>query len=116
METIVTTHDNAFGCGIKTEDINNFIQVTDELLKDMSSEAIYRIDFDFDEKENNNQTILDIAQMNDIWGQDMDRAYVKITFKITNSNFQIMKSNTLKFNLLNGLSIIQFGGTEEQIE
>lgn len=51
--------------------------------------------------------------MNDYWGQDIDRAYVNINFKITSSNFQIMKSNTLKFNLPNGLSIIKFGGTEE---
>lgn len=112
----VQGHENAFGCGINANDIDNFIQTTDELLKDMSSEAIYRVDFDFNEKDDNNQTILDIAGMNDLWGQDIDRAYVKITFKITNSNFQIMKSNTLKFNLLNGLSIIQFGGTDEQIE
>lgn len=109
-------HENAFGCGIDALKMDSFIQATDELLKNMSSEAIYRIDFDFNEKDDNNQIILDIAQMNDLWGQDMDRAYVKITFKITNSNFQIMKSNTLKFNLLNGLSIIQFGGIEEQIE
>jgi hypothetical protein len=53
--------------------------------------------------------------MNDYWGQDIDRAYVNINFKITSSNFQIMKSNTLKFNLPNGLSIIKFNGTEEEI-
>ena len=112
----VQGHENAFGCGINANDIDNFIQTTDELLKDMSSEAIYRVDFDLNEKDDNNKIILDIAGMNDLWGQDIDRAYVKITFKITNSNFQIMKSNTFKFNLLNGLSIIQFGGTDEQIE
>ena len=46
--------------------------------------------------------------MNDYWGQDIDRSYININFKITSSNFQIMKSNTLKFNLPNGLSIIKF--------
>ena len=53
--------------------------------------------------------------MNDYWGQDIDRVYVNINFKITNSNFQIMKNNTLKFNLPHGLSIIKFNGTEEEI-
>ena len=53
--------------------------------------------------------------MNDYWGQDIDRAYININFKITNSNFQIMKNNTLKFNLPNGLSIIKFNSTEEEI-
>ena len=51
--------------------------------------------------------------MNDYWGQDIDRSYININFKITSSNFQIMKGNTLKFNLPNGLSIIKFNGTEE---
>lgn len=81
----------------------------------MSVDPIYRVDYNFNETENNNQIILDIAEMNDYWGQDIDRAYVNINFKITSSNFQIMKSNTLKFNLPNGLSIIKFGGTEEEI-
>ena len=53
--------------------------------------------------------------MNDYWGQDIDRSYVNINFRITNSNFQIMKNNTLKFNLPNNLSIIRFNGTEEEI-
>lgn len=54
--------------------------------------------------------------MNDFWGQDIDRTYIKINFKITDSNFKIMKNNTFKFNLLNNLSVIRFGGTEEETE
>ena len=51
--------------------------------------------------------------MNDFWGQDIDRALIKINFKITKSNFQVMKNNTLKINLPNNLSIIKFNGTED---
>ena len=40
---------------------------------------------------------------------------VNINFKITNSNFTIMKSNTLKFTLPHGLTIIKFNGTEDEI-
>lgn len=54
--------------------------------------------------------------MNDYWGQDIDRPYVNINFKITNSNFQIMKNNTFKFILPNNLSIIKFKGTEDEID
>ena len=36
---------------------------------------------DFKENDNNNQIILDIADMNDYWGQDIDRSYVNINFK-----------------------------------
>ena len=111
----VQGHDNAAGLSIKGTQVDNFLYHIDQLLEDVSVEPIYRIDYDFKENENNNQRILEIAGMNDYWGQDIDRAYVNINFKITNSNFQIMKSNTLKFNLPNGLSIIKFNGTDEEI-
>ena len=111
----VQGHDNAAGLSIQSDQIDNFLYRIDQLLKNVSIEPIYRIDYDFKENENNNKIILDIANMNDYWGQDIDRAYVNINFKITNSNFQIMKSNTLKFSLPNGLSIIKFNGTDEEI-
>ena len=111
----VEGHDNAHGIGIKGNQVDNFLYHIDQLLENVSVEPVYRIDYDFKENENNNQIILDIAEMNDYWGQDIDRAYVNINFKITSSNFQIMKSNTLKFNLPNGLSIIKFNGTDEEI-
>lgn len=109
-------HDNAMGFSIQQQDVNSFIDRIDFLLKDISNQIIYRIDYDFKQNEDNNDKILQIAEMNDFWGQDIDRAYVNINFKITNSNFKIMKSNTLKFNLPNNLSIIKFNGTEQQIE
>ena len=111
----VQGHDNAAGLGIEADHISDFLYKIDQLLEDVSVEPIYRIDYNFNEKENNNQRILDIADMNDYWGQDIDRAYVNINFKVTDSNFKVMKSNTLKFNLPNGLSIIKFNGTEEEI-
>ena len=111
----VQGHDNAAGLGIQASSVNDFLHYIDKKLENVSVEPIYRIDYNFKETDNNNQIILDIARMNDYWGQDIDRAYVNINFKITNSNFQIMKSNTLKFNLLNGLSIIKFNGTEQDI-
>ena len=110
----VQGHNNAAGVSIKGSEVNNFLCRVDKLLEGVSVDPIYRIDYNFSERENNNQKILQIAKMNDYWGQDVDRAYVNINFKITSSNFQIMKNNTFKFNLLNGLSIIKFGGTEEQ--
>ena len=111
----VQGHDNAAGFSIKGTQVDNFLYRIDQLLEDVSVEPIYRIDYNFKETDNNNQYILEIAKMNDYWGQDIDRSYININFKITSSNFQIMKSNTLKFNLPNGLSIIKFNGTEEQI-
>lgn len=82
----------------------------------VSAEPIYRVDYYFKHPcEQDNQKIIDIAALNDYWGQDMDRAYVAIRFKVTDSNFKIMKSNTLKIELDSGLSLIKFGGTEDDI-
>ena len=39
-----------------------------------------------------------------------------MSFTVTSNNFTVMKSNTLKFTLPNGISIIKFNGTEEEIE
>ena len=54
--------------------------------------------------------------MNDFWGKDFERAYILVRFKVTPSNFHIMKSNTFKFDLPNKISVIKFSGTEEEIE
>ena len=112
----VQGHDNASGLSIKSNEINSFLTHIDLLLEDVSTEPVYRVDYDFKENENNNEKILEIAAMNDYWGQDIERAYVNINFKITNNNFEIMKNNTFKFNLPNGLSIIKFNGTDEEAE
>ncbi len=112
----VQGHDNAAGMSVCKDQIRDFLSAANRLLKDTSIEPMYRVDYDFREQDNNNAIILEIAGMNDYWGQDIERAYVNIRFKITDSNFKVMKSNTLKFELPNGLSIIKFGGTDKEIE
>lgn len=97
------------------ESICQFIDKTDEALKDLSSEPSYFVDYIWDVDNINNQAILDIASMNDYWGKDLDRAYVLIKgIKINQNNFKVMKSNTLKYSLPT-LDIIQFAGTDEEI-
>lgn len=109
-------HDNAFGLGINATQIDAFLEEIDKLLDSISDEPLYRIDYDLVENEDIGQIILDIANMNDYWGQDVERALVNIRFKITNSNFVIMKGNTFKITLPNGVSLIKFNGTEEEMQ
>ena len=119
-------HQGAFGLGIgydysDAEEISGdfiyqFLDYTDEALKDMSSEPVYTLDFLIDEKDLNPIMIFDIAQMNDYWGKDMDRALVGIKCKVNKNNFFVMKSNTLKITLPNGVSALKFGGTDDEIE
>ena len=112
----VEGHDNAAGLGIKAANKDAFLEAADKLMEDFSGDPVYRVDYFFkNPTERDNEKILDISALNDYWGQDMDRAYVGIRFKVTDKNFFIMKSNTLKITLDNGLSLIKFGGTEEDI-
>lgn len=114
----VRGHDNAAGLGIKADEIDAFLAAIDVLLGGISTETIYRVDYflktpitEFDKN-----VIYDIANLNDLWGQDIDRALIAINFKITSKSLKVMKSNTLKITLDNDLSLIKFGGTDEDIE
>ena len=119
-------HQGAFGLGLGSdypgaEEVfgdwyYQFIDYTDEALKEMSDEPLYYIDYYLHEKELDPDIILKIAEMNDFWGKDLDRSYIGVNFKVNSDNFSIMKGNTLKFILPNGITAIKFGGTEEEIE
>lgn len=109
-------HQGAFGLGIEANAIDSFLEATDAALANMSSEPSYFVDYIFDVNNIDTDKILEIARMNDFWGKDIDRAYVCIKgLKVCDNNFQVMKSNTLKFKLPN-VDIIKFGGTDEEIE
>ena len=119
-------HQGAFGLGIgydysgeeevAGDFIYQFLEYTDKALEDMSSEPSYFVDYIFDANNIDTDKILEIARMNDFWGKDIDRAYVCIKgLKVCDNNFQVMKSNTLKFKLPN-VDIIKFGGTDGEIE
>ena len=120
-------HQGAFGLGlgydyegaeeVAGEWIYQFLDYTDKALENMDSEPSYFVDYIWDADSVDGQKILDIADMNDFWGKDIDRSYVYIkNIKISADNFKVMKSNTLKYELPCGIDIIQFGGTEEQID
>ena len=120
-------HQSAFGLGIpfcypgaeevQGDELCRFIDYTNEVLKDMSDKPIYTVDYEFNGKESNEPAIIiEIAEMNDFWGKDLDRPHVLVKFKMSDAKFTVMKSNTLKFTLPNNISIIKFGGTDEEIQ
>lgn len=113
----VQGHPNASGVSIKKEKIDKFLSTINLLMRYVPTTPIYEVDYFFDfPSQKNGEIIMDIAQMNDYWGQDIDRAYVGIKFKVTQTNFSIMKSNTLKITLNNNLTLIKFNGTQEDID
>ena len=125
-------HQGAFGLGIECgvlgdgsdevygEGLAQFIDYTDEILLNMASEPSYSVDFIFQMNEISAKDIIDIAELDDLWGKDMDEALVCVEhIKITKDILSLMspdKKPTLKIALPNNISIIKFGSGQEEYE
>lgn len=113
-------HQNAFGISIKKQYIDKFIELTDEALKDLQSEPLYYVDYIFKGVDVKPETILEIAGLDDLWGQDIDESLICVeNLKITKDNLTLMspdKKPTLKITLPNKLSFIKFGSSQEEYQ
>ena len=113
-------HQGAFGLGIEESQINSFIKETDRILKDMSDEPIYYVDYIYNGIDVSSQAILDIASLDDLWGKDMDEPMVAIhDLKINEKMITLMspdKKPTLKIILPNKVSLIKFNSSQEEYE
>lgn len=113
-------HQGAFGLGIEESQINSFIKETDRILKDMSDEPIYYVDYIYNGIDVSSQAILDIASLDDLWGKDMDEPMVAIhDLKINEKMITLMspdKKPTLKIILPNNVSLIKFNSSQEEYE
>jgi single-stranded-DNA-specific exonuclease len=113
-------HQGAFGLGIEEHNIQTFIDATNEMLKDMSEEPLYYVDYIYDGGNVDPQNILDIADMDSYWGKDIDESLIAIKgLKVTKDMVTLMspdKTPTLKIVLPNKVSIIKFGSSQEEYE
>ena len=113
-------HQGAFGLGIEESQINSFIKETDRILKDMSDEPIYYVDYIYNGIDVSSQAILDIASLDDLWGKDMDEPMIAIhDLKINEKMITLMspdKKPTLKIILPNKVSLIKFNSSQEEYE
>ena len=113
----VIGHQGAAGMGLPADKIDAFVTSTDEQLKDMSSEPIYYVDYIWSPAQTNKQAILDIADMADMWGKDIDESIVAIQgIQVTKDNLTMMASNTVKITLPNGVSLIKFRMPDEEYD
>ena len=109
-------HPNAFGVGIKDQNIQKFIEFTNKKLKDIDFRPIYWVDFIYKSDTLNPNTILTIGQYNYLWGQQLDKPKIAIEdINITPNNVQVMKGPSLKFTI-NGIEYIKFKAAEEEIK
>ena len=107
-------HASAFGAGIKDENINKFLETTDELLKDFDFSPCYRVDLELDYGELQDLDVFNIASYNDMWGQELDEPLIAIkhvpikdsTVAFLGANQKTLritldgkKTNLIKFNI-----------------
>lgn len=110
-------HANAFGVAIEEQNINQFLAVTNELLANQDFIPSYKVDYIWSADNIDEYTILEIADLKDYWGQNLDEPLIAIeNIKITTNNIQLLKEKTIKITLPSGLSIIKFNTNEEEFD
>lgn len=112
-------HPGAFGLGIKKDNVSNFIKILDEKFKDMPSEPTYYVDFIYKGADVDSLDILQIASLENIYSTNMKESLVAIEgLKVTLNMVSVFqkKTNTLKITLPNGVSIMKFNVTEEELD
>ena len=113
-------HQGAFGLGIEEQYLDNFINKTNEILKDTSDEAVYYVDYIYKNIDVDPVNILDIAGLDDLWGKDMDEPQVAVEgLKINKNMLTLMspdKKPTLKITLPNKVSILKFNSSQEEYD
>lgn len=111
-------HANAFGIGIKDEDINAFIASTNFALDGFDFTPIYNVDFIYKADELTPDEVIDIAGMKSLWGQGVEEAEIAVEgIKVHKDNIRILspdKNPTLKIMLPNGINFMKFRSSEEE--
>lgn len=112
-------HEGAFGLCIKEENIEKFLEKTDEILAQYPDEACYHVDYLWEGDHADGQIIEDIAGYGFLWGKDMPESKVGIkNLKITKDNISLKsadKNPTLCITLPE-CEIIKFGSSKEEYE
>lgn len=109
-------HQGAFGLGIAANKIDEFLAATDEILKDMSDDPIYYVDYIYEDIDIPRQDIFDIAYLDELWGKDMDEPYVALKeLKVKKEMVTVYKKKdlTLKITLPNHVSLIMFHAPQD---
>ena len=109
-------HANAFGLGIPAPFIKVFITQTDKILENMSDEPIYYVDYIYQGNNIESQHILDIASLEELWGQGISESLIAIeNLKITKDmvTVYVKKNNTLKITLPNKVTIMLFDAADD---
>ena len=113
-------HASAFGVCIKEENLQAFINKTNELLKDFDTTPCYFVDLEVTAEQLNDNEVFAIGSNSDIWGQGLEEPLIAITnIRLTADDIHYMgeKKNTLKLTFPGRrTSMLKFNIKEEEKE
>ena len=97
-----------------------FIAYADEKLKDIEFTITYKVDCIYNESTIKPKDVIEIGGMKELWGQNMDEPIIVIeNINITKDMLHLMARNTnptLKISLSNGISLIKFKSSDEELD
>ena len=111
-------HEAAFGVGVLDEKFDKLIDYCDEQLAQYDFSSCFKVDFIFEGAYLKPEEILDIANLSHLWGTNIDEPYVAIENIKINNNVTLMspdKNPTMKIALPNGISLIKFKSSIEEV-
>lgn len=113
-------HASAFGVCIREENLQAFINKTNELLKDFDTTPCYFVDLEVTADQLNDNEVFAIGSNSDIWGQGLEEPLIAITnIRLTADDIHYMgeKKNTLKLTFPGRrTSMLKFNIKEEEKE
>lgn len=97
-----------------------FIKYANDYLADFDFSPCYKVDFIFDSNNFNGHDIIEIAELESLWGQGIEQPYIAVErINVHKDNITLMsadKNPTLKISLPNGTSLIKFKSSKEEYE
>lgn len=94
-----TGHANAFGCGIKKNNLEQLKEYARITLEDYDFSIKYKVDGIYKQDLLDTNDILTIASYDNIWGKGIEEPLIAIEgLKITDENIKELKGNTVKID------------------
>lgn len=117
----VSGHANAFGLGIKDQNVEAFLEYVNTELADFDFTPRHKVDFLCNAKDiyDYHYDFYNLIDYSNLWGQQVSEPLVAIeNIAVTKDNIDLMKGKTLKITLPGDpdISLIKFRVAEEEYE
>lgn len=114
-------HANAFGCGIRDENIEAFINWCNDKLNNFDFTPVYKADFIYKAKEiaDYKYDFYSLMEYKTIWGQEVKEPYMVFENIILNKdNLQLMKGKVLKITspYMSDISFVKKSSNQQEFE